>query len=92
MVKNSWRGAREQKLTEQDSKKSEKKKKKSSGHGSASKGDCESGLTASIPFVPPKKVDDSDETLTVDITIKKNPSKRHTKDNTEKKYFSDIEK
>jgi hypothetical protein len=49
-------------------------KKKSSGRGSAPKGDREPRLTPPIPFVPPK-VDEGDELLTVDITIKKNDKK-----------------
>jgi hypothetical protein len=48
------------------------KKKKSSGHTPTPKGDHEPGLSPPIPFVP-AKVDESDEPLTVDITIKKNP-------------------
>jgi hypothetical protein len=65
-------------------------KKKSSGRGSAPKGDREPGLTPPVPFVPPK-VDDDDKPPTVEITIKKNPSKRASKDNTEKKEFPAIE-
>jgi hypothetical protein len=65
-------------------------KKKSSGRGSAPKGDREPGLTPPIPFVS-AKMDESDEPRMVDITIKKNPSKKATKDNTEKKQFSAIE-
>jgi len=65
-------------------------KKKSSGRGSALKGDREPGFTPPIPFVPPK-VDDNDKPLTVEITIKKNPSKKATKGNTEKKEFPAIE-
>ena len=65
-------------------------KKKSSGRGSAPKGDHEPGLTPPIPFVLPK-VDDNDKPLMVEITIKKNPSKKAMKDNTEEKEFPAIE-
>jgi hypothetical protein len=66
------------------------KKKKSSGRGPTLKGDRKPGLTPPIPFVP-VKVEDGDEPPMVDITIKKNPWKKATKDNTEKKQFSAIE-
>jgi hypothetical protein len=56
------------------------KKKKSSGCGPMPKGDPEPGLTPPIPFVP-AKVDESDEPLTVDITIRKTPLKKATKNN-----------
>jgi hypothetical protein len=39
----------------------------------------------------PVEVDDSDEPLTVEITIKKNPSKKATKYNTKKKQLLAIE-
>jgi hypothetical protein len=64
------------------------RKKKSSGRGG--KGNREPGLTPPIPLVP-AKVDESDEPLMKDITIKKNPLKKATKDNTKKKQFSAIE-
>jgi hypothetical protein len=51
---------------------SQKKKKKTSGCGSTPKDYREPSLTPPIPFVP-LKVEDGDEPLTVDITIKKNP-------------------
>eukprot|EP00557_Chaetoceros_sp_GSL56_P012168 CAMPEP_0176484630 /NCGR_PEP_ID=MMETSP0200_2-20121128/4560_1 /TAXON_ID=947934 /ORGANISM="Chaetoceros sp., Strain GSL56" /LENGTH=472 /DNA_ID=CAMNT_0017881123 /DNA_START=218 /DNA_END=1637 /DNA_ORIENTATION=- len=65
-------------------------KTKSSGRAPAPKGDREPGLTPPIPFVPPK-VDDEDKPPTVEITILKDPSKKATKDNTEKKEFPAIE-
>jgi hypothetical protein len=66
------------------------KKKNFSGRGPMTKGNHEPSLTPPIPFVP-MKVDDSDEPLMVDITIKKNPLKKATKDNTKKKQFLAIE-
>ena len=65
-------------------------KKKSSGCGTTLKGDREPGLTPPIPFIPPK-VDDEEKPPMVEITIKKNPDKKATKDNTEKKEFPAIE-
>jgi hypothetical protein len=65
-------------------------KKKSSGHRSAPKGDREPSLNPPIPFIPPK-VDDDDEPPMADITLRKNPKKNPTKDNTEKKQYSAIE-
>ena len=66
-------------------------KKKSSGHAPAPKGDHEPGLTPPIPSVPPKLEDGEKPAQTVEFTILKDPKKKPTKDNIEKKEFPAVE-
>ena len=65
-------------------------KKKSSGRAPAPKGDHKPGLTPPIPFILPK-FKDGEKPQTVEITILKDPKKKPTKDNTEKKDFPAVE-